>query len=107
MKLFFKITILFALLGPATESFASYTHIILVTYDQEIELAQHAKNFLNSQFNIPDELVQMTWQSTPCQNTEESILQICIKNDGTLDFPVMKSEILNRSFRIFKKKLEE
>ncbi len=103
MKLFFKLFFIICLLV-----FPNYLcqarEIILITYDREkAEVANDIFNILINNEQIPITLITKRESTTPCVKVNEAIIQICVKNDGEVLFPIINSGIVLTNYKIFKK----
>ncbi|MCY4524754.1 MAG: hypothetical protein OXB84_08450 [Halobacteriovoraceae bacterium] len=95
MKLFFKAIVL---LWPVL---LSARNIIVITYAKQDEKASLVQRLMQERLNIPPRLIRTKRQEIPCAPQKDAIMQVCLSDDGKILFPVLKKEILARSFKIF------
>lgn len=107
MKSFFKIMYLMLLILSSSISIANAQNAIVITYDSEINFAHRVKETFIKLTSIPSNLISLKWQASPCESIRDAILQICMKNDGEMDFPVINKDKLNNSFKIFNRNTQE
>lgn len=73
--------------------------IVLIQYDQNRGLAKKVEALSIKRIGIPDFFITMEKVARlPCRPKFESILQICIDNYGRIYFPVLKKDILEKTF---------
>ena len=98
MKLFFKMTIfLWAASLPAR-------NIVIITYHKQEKKADLVAKIMHDRMKIPLLLIKKRWQEKACSPKMDAILQICLQDDGNILFPVLKRDILLRSFSVFNQK---
>lgn len=103
MKSFFKsfgliLLVAWALWGPS----AWARDIIIITYGIQKDKALLVERLLKEEMKIPDRLIRRRRQRKPCQKSLDAILQICLKDDGEMSFPVAKKDVVTQSFNVFR-----
>ena len=98
MKLFFNIAVFIWALPTCARN------IVIITYNHQEEKAHMVKKIMHKKMNIPLLLIEKRWQKRPCLAKKDAVLQICLQDDGGIYFPVLKKDVLLRSFKIFKQK---
>ncbi len=98
MKLFFKIILLLSLI---TSSYSK--QIILITYNKDLKRTAMVEKLLLSKFNMPKKIIAKHWKKNPCRVIDETILHICIQNNGEINFPKIQTQEILNALSIFYK----
>lgn len=94
MNLFFSL-VLFTKLYSRELFIISY----LPGMSQKTEIA---KKLLTENHGIPVEEIHLRESPNPCKRDRNSILQICIDKEGHYEIVQRRTEVLKKSFKVFK-----
>ena len=78
--------------------------IIVITYGTQGAKAQLVEKMVKDKMKIPPRLIKRRWQKDPCEKSRDAILQICLKDDGEMVFPVVKKDVIFQSFKVFRER---
>jgi hypothetical protein len=104
MKLIFKFFI-FILLIHSTTGFSR--EIVLIENLSSIEEGEVVKNILVQKYKIPQELITLKQNESACSKNTESIMHLCIDENGELKVARMNKYVVRNALGVFMKSSEK
>lgn len=83
---------------------AQATLPIVISYNQQSRWADRIVQIVKQNLNVPEELILKKWSVRPCQIEQGALLQICLKDDYQISYPILEIDQLRKSFLVFQKK---
>ena len=101
MNLFFKQLILAIIILLMVPISAKSREIIIINFNKANQTAETINKILIEQQNIPKEFIKLQQRNSPCEKSEDTILQICITDKGMVKFPIINKDIITSSLASF------
>ena len=102
MNLFFKQLILAIIILLMVPISAKSREIIIINFNKANQTAETINKILIEQQNIPKEFIKLQQRNSPCEKSEDTILQICITDKGMVKFPIINKDIITSSLASFR-----
>lgn len=102
MKLIFKILVFLLFMS----GMAHARDIIIIDHIHNLAVAKTVHALLINKFNMPKAFIRINESETQCQRSKESIMHLCVKENGDLDVINLNNYLLKSSFNIFLEKKE-
>lgn len=100
MNLLFKIQ--FSIILACFGSSVLAREAVLITYElNNKDQAVLVKKILSRDVYLPEQLIQIRYQRRPCEAREDSIVQICIRENREIEFSHFNHEVVQKSLSVF------
>jgi len=102
---FNSLLLLFLLALTIISPNGSTREIVVITSSIEHqETSNLIEKIIANKLNIPKTLINKKIIKNPCTPITESVIHICVDQEGTIQFPYRNTAILERSFQVFRNK---
>jgi hypothetical protein len=101
MKLIFNFILTGLLLALPNIGIISARELIIIEHIKNIKDALLAKNILINKFHLPEILIKVNSETQACTKKSDSILQLCILENGEFEIKNINKYVLKSSFNIF------